>query len=277
MRPTVARTIARLGLEPHERERLSGLRYRDAGHGYDPFGMHPDWVAAGYALLKPLYRHYFRVRSVDVERVPERGPVIVVANHSGTLPFDGAMLWADLVHARLRVPRPVADHFVPGLPLVSELYQRCGVVGGARRNVQALLEAGELLLIFPEGVPGIGKPFSQRYTLQTWRRGHAELAIRHRAAVVPAAVIGAEEQMPQIGRLEGLSLFGIPYVPITLSPVPLPVRYHLYYGDPIPLGALYSREQADDPEVVAEAAERTRAGVEALIARGLRERRGIFR
>ena len=31
----------------------------------------------------------------------------------------------------------------------------------------------------------IGKPFTERYHLQEWRVGHAELALRHRAPVVP--------------------------------------------------------------------------------------------
>ena len=48
------------------------------------------------------------------------------------------------------------------------------------------------------GVPGISKPFRQRYRLRPFRVGHAELAIRHGARVVPAAVVGAEEQLPLV-------------------------------------------------------------------------------
>jgi 1-acyl-sn-glycerol-3-phosphate acyltransferase len=131
--------------------------------------------------------------------------------------------------------------------------------------------------VFPEGVPGIGKPFSKRYQLQEWRVGHVELGIRHGAPIVPVAVIGAEEQMPQLGRLEGLNLFGAPYLPIPATPVPLPVRYRIYYGPPVDIPARYPREAADDPHRVADAAAEVRDAVQDLIERGLRERDGIFR
>ena len=56
-----------------------------------------------------------------------------------------------------------------------------------------------------------------RYKLQEWRVGHAELALRFRAPVIPAAIIGAEEQMPQIARipLGKRKIFGAPYIPVT--------------------------------------------------------------
>src|SRR5690606_28426001 len=133
---------------------------------------------------------------------------------------------------------------------------------------------GELLLIFPEGVPGIGKPFHERYQLQEWRVGHAELAIRHRAPVVPVAIVGPEEQMPRIARLRRLGrLFGAPYVPLTLTPFPLPVRYHILYGAPIALHERYAPADADDPESLRAAANEVRDAVAALLAEGLRARR----
>ena len=133
-------------------------------------------------------------------------------------------------------------------------------------------------MIFPEGVPGIGKPFSERYQLQDWRVGHAELAIRHSAPVIPVAFIGPEEQMPQMARLERFGkVLGLPYLPIPASPIPLPVRYHIHYGEPIALHQDYRPEQADDPEVVNEAAHRVKTAVQGLIERGLEIREGVFR
>jgi len=155
------------------------------------------------------------------------------------------------------------------------LFARCGGVAGSRLNVQHLLDDGELLVIFPEGTVGIGKAFRDRYRIQEWRVGHAELAIRHRCPIVPVGIVGAEEQMPQIGRLP-VRAFGAPYVPIFVPPFPLPVRYHVYYGDPIPLQDRYAAEDADDPDAVEQAADITRAAVQALLDRGVRERKGVF-
>ncbi|WNG48806.1 acyltransferase family protein [Archangium minus] len=257
-------------------EHVRSIPFRDAGHGYDVFGYEPLHAALGLSLLEPLYRYWFRVRSLGVEHIPTRGPALLVGNHSGTLPFDALMLWTDVVLQSKRVPRAVADNFVPAMPFVSTLYARSGVVGGTAGNLRVLLNAGELLMIFPEGVPGISKPFRERYQLRDFRVGHAELAIRHQAPVVPVGIVGAEEQMPQLARLP-VQVFGAPYLPVPLTPVPLPVRYHFHYGEPLFLHEGLRPEDADDPEVVRRAAERVKRAVQALVEKGLRLRKGVFR
>lgn len=277
--PYVARAFTELLLPPEENDRLKDLRYTDEGHGYDVFGMHPAFVALGSAVLSPLYSRYFRVRSEGAWHIPTEGRAILAGNHSGSLPFDAMMLWMDVLRNTRppRVARPVADHFVPMLPVVGSLFTRGGLVGGSRGNARKLLEADNLLMIFPEGVPGISKSFRDRYKLQEFRVGHAELAIRHRAPVVPVALVGPEEQMPQVGRIEGVSLFGAPFIPVTLTPLPLPVRYHISYGPPIRVDQDYEPSQADDPAVVREVADRVKAEVERLLQDGLSRREGIFR
>ena len=275
----IVRRVARAIGGRAVRDRAERLCFADAGHGYDRFGMHPDYVALGESLAGPAYDHYFRVQSYGAHHIPASGPAILAGNHSGTLPLDGAMLFVDVLrHTHPpRAARPVADYFVLTLPVVATLFARSGVVSGSRGNARALLEAGELLMIFPEGVPGIGKPFSERYRLQTWTRGHCELAIRHSAPVIPVGIVGAEEQMPQIARIPVPRGWAIPYIPVPATPVPLPVRYHIHYGEPLPFHLEYRPEQADDPDIVAEAATRVSVEVERLIARGLAARKGIFR
>ncbi len=277
--PFVANALASLTLPDEDKARLAELHFNNAGHGYDPFGMHPDFVTFGAALVRPLYRSYFRVKSYGHEVIPDVGPAVLAANHSGNLPIDGMMIWADVLQhtAPPRVVRAIADHFVPALPWIGTLFARGGMIGGSRGNVRAALDAGDLLLIFPEGVPGITKPWAKRYQLQKFRVGHAELAIRHRAPIVPIGVVGAEEQLPQITSSRRLGrLFGIEAVPIPATPVPLPVRYHLHYGEPIPVHERYTPDQADDPEVVQAVAQQVRAAVQALVDRGLEQRPGIF-
>ena len=272
--------MARRMLPPERLARLGDLRLQDAGHGYDAFGANRDWVGFGAGLMRFLYETWFRVTSHDARHVPASGPAILAANHSGTLPYDAAMIWTDVLEhtAPPRLVRPVMDHFVPLLPIVGTFFARAGGVGGSRANVRSLLEAGELLLIFPEGTVGIGKPFKARYQLQPFRVGHAELSIRHRAPVVPVAVVGAEEQMPQLARFErGAKLFGAPYLPVPATLLPLPVHYHIYYGAPLALHERYRPEEADEPEVLKAAAAAVQAEVAKLVARGLEERQGVFR
>ena len=54
-------------------------------------------------------------------------------------------------------------------------------------------------MVFPEGVKGTGKPFSERYRLQRFGRGgFVEVALRTGAPIVPVAVVGSEEIYPKL-------------------------------------------------------------------------------
>jgi 1-acyl-sn-glycerol-3-phosphate acyltransferase len=242
-------------------------RFFDEGFGYDLFGMHPPTAERVLRTTLPWYLSYFRVRSHDCEHIPIDGPAILIANHSGVLPCDGAMLWADVAMKTGRWLRPVSDRFIPLVPFTGSLFARVGVVSGTRANVSRLLGRGELIAIFPEGVTGPAKPFAKRYQLQDWRTGHAELAIRYQIPIIPVAIIGAELSFP-LWRSLPVRVLGIPYLPIPMTPVPLPVRFDIHYGPPVDLSRRYGACDADDPRCVAAAANLTRTAVADLIERG---------
>lgn len=275
--PTIPRALARLLLPRETERRLRRVTFRDAGHGYDRMGLHPDWVRLGVGLFNGAYTNYFRVESFGIENVPESGSALLVANHSGMLPIDATMLYVDIVQKTFppRVPRMILDVFVPKLPFVSSFFARVGAISGARGTVRRLLEDGELLGVFPEGTPGISKPFSDRYQLTPFRVGHAELAIRHRAPVIPVAIIGAEEQFMQLASVD-LHPFGAPFMPLPASPLPLPVRYRIHYGAPIHLYERYPEEAADDPVACRAAADEVQAVVQKLVDHGVEAREAVF-
>ena len=270
--------MARRLLTPEQLDACRRVDIADEGHGHDRFGMSRAGMAFAIGTLQPLYKYWFRVSSYGNEHVPATGGAILACNHSGMLPLDAMMLCCNLVLEGRppRACRVVMDHFVDLLPAVGPFFTHAGAVSGARGNFHNLLEAGELVGVFPEGTVGIGKPFSQRYQLQQWRVGHAELAIRHQVPIVPVGIIGPDEQWPVLAKLP-IHLMGAPYIPIPATPFPLPVHYHLHYGEPIPIPDLY--EQADwmRPGPVKAASERVRDAVAALIERGLAERPGVFR
>jgi 1-acyl-sn-glycerol-3-phosphate acyltransferase len=252
--------------------------FHDAGHGYDVFGLHPPTLAAAVRAGAPLCDWYFRVESQGIEHVPAAGAAILVANHGGVLPVDAAVMCMDVLRRTEppRIPRAIADHFVPRLPFVSTLLARLGAVSGTRGNVRTLLERGELVAIWPEGVSGPAKSFKERYRIKEWRVGFAELAIRHAVPVVPVAIVGAEESWPLAMKLRGLHVFGSPYLPVPATPIPLPAHYHIRYGEPIHLHG-GARREIDDPDVIANAATRVQVAVERLLDDALRARRGVFR
>ena len=166
-RQSLARAVTGRVLTPEQRRTVEAVRVDDAGHGWDRFGLSTAGLGVALSTVRYLYDGYFRVQSFGAHHIPASGPTIVAANHSGTLPIDGLMLWADILlnSDPPRAPRPVADYFVPGLPFVNILFSRGGMISGSRGNVHAALEAGELLVVFPEGVAGIVKSWSERYRL----------------------------------------------------------------------------------------------------------------
>jgi 1-acyl-sn-glycerol-3-phosphate acyltransferase len=250
--------------------------FHDEGHGFDVFGLHPPTLRRTVDRGGWLSDAYFRTRSSGAEGIPRSGPVILVANHGGALPIDGSLVCLDVFRATGRIVRPLADRFVPLLPLISTWFARIGAVVGTHANVGHLLEGGELIAIWPEGSAGIAKPVRDRYRLKEWRVGHAELALRYRAPVVPVAILGSEESWPVLGRITGFHRFGVPFLPVPATPFPLPLRHYLYYGAPIALHDGLPPDAADDPGAVAHAATRVRLALGDLIRDARQARSGRF-
>src|SRR5919205_2121825 len=224
---------------PDARERLAKLTPPRNEYGVDPYGFDLDYAIAALAPFLWLYRKYFRVEVHDVGRVPREGRVLLVANHSGQLPFDAAMLSVSLL-VELdppRAARALVEKWVATLPFVSSFYARLGQVVGTPENCRRLLAADEALMVFPEGVRGLNKPFRQRYQLKEFGSGFLRLALEADSPIVPVGIVGAEEQSPAIANLPTLArLLGMPALPLTATgvvPIPLPTRYHIHFGEPM--------------------------------------------
>jgi len=256
-------------------------RMQQIGHvgnefGVDPFGFDLNYALSAIAPFLWLYKHYFRVQIFDIDRVPP-GRVLLVANHSGQLPLDGAMiLVAMLTEARRpRAVRSMVEKWVQTLPYVSTFMARVGQIVGTPENCRRLLEGEEAILVFPEGVRGLGKPWPQRYRLQDFGLGFMRLALETNTPVVPVAVIGAEEQTPSLMNVKPLArMLGFPYLPLTptIVPLPLPTRYRIYFGEPMKFTGRADEEDAELDKKVAAVKSRLQSMVDA----GLKERKHVF-
>ena len=281
-----ARALVRI-LAGEEYERLIKIEIHASEFGYDPFGLERESAILAYALFQFVYKHWFRVESFGVERIPLEGPVLLAPNHGGGIPIDGAMIALDLAKKmeKPRVMRGVADNFAGSLPFINLFFYRCGQVIGARGNLVDLLKQGEMIAVFPEGHNGTGKKFKDRYKLLPFNVGFVELSLLHRAPIIPTAVIGAEEQYPYLIHMERLArILSLPYVPIPplsllLGPIgclPLPTKYQIYYGDPIRFYLDHPADTVKDPEMVRKLAADVRDRVMQLVFDGLGRREGIF-
>jgi 1-acyl-sn-glycerol-3-phosphate acyltransferase len=266
-------------LNPNERRVLAALAHLVEGNApYDRFGYSPEAVKTAFPLFHALYRLYFRVRSERHEHIPGEGPVVLAGNHGGLLPFDAAMA---IIHVALhtdppRLVRTVVDHWAGSLPWVNIFYARVGQVVGTRENFDKLLDDGQLLLVFPEGVDGIRKTIAHRHRLQKFRVGFIEHALRARAPIVPVAFIGSDDQSPILFDIKPLARrLGVPVAPITptfpwfgpLGLLPYPVSYRIVYGEPIRYHERFGPEAADDSRLVRYLANQVQRSVQLLIDR----------
>jgi 1-acyl-sn-glycerol-3-phosphate acyltransferase len=238
-------------------------------------------------LYDPVYRRWFRAQWDGMEKIPTAGGALLVANHAGAIPPDAPVIMHGI---ETRLGRPVyglADELFRTLPVVGTLWSRWGGVLAHPDNAYRLLrEQQQLVLDFPEGVNGPGKPYGERYRLRRFGRGgFVETAMRSGVPVVPVAVVGAEEAMPILWKSSAVArLLGLPYAPLTLNNVLLgplgwvvylPAKFKLRVLDPVrfdvpPDQARYPRSR------VMEEAEAIRSRLQEALYQMLGDRRSVW-
>jgi 1-acyl-sn-glycerol-3-phosphate acyltransferase len=228
---------------------------------HDPFD--PEWARSlENAVLRKMNEVWFRARLVGGDRIPAEGPVILAANHSGNaFPYDGialdSLLWARDGMSDEAKMRTVYE---PELSLVwwmrpfgiDNFWRRGGGVDMTFDNFDRLLERGDRVLYFPEGVPGIGKGFNKRYQLRQFRTSFLLLAARHNVPVIPIYIINAEWLHPfgyVFRPLDQLMqrVFKVPFLPLPLGIAAIilpwiwflafPARLTFVVGEPIDIAA----------------------------------------
>jgi 1-acyl-sn-glycerol-3-phosphate acyltransferase len=268
---------------------LAFLRRRITGdYEVDDFGFDPDLSDHVLAApFRPLYNKWFRVEMRGLENVPDDGCALVVGNHSGTLPLDAVMTSLGLLdhHPAHRHLRLLAADLVFATPFLAPLARKAGNTLACNEDAERLLNAGELVGVFPEGFKGIGKPFSERYKLQRFGRGgFVSAALRTGAPIVPVSIVGAEEIYPMIGNVKSLArVLGFPYLPVTplfpalgpLGLVPLPSKWIIEFGEPLDT-AHYGPAAADDPMLVFELTDQVRETIQQNLYQLLMTRRSVF-
>jgi 1-acyl-sn-glycerol-3-phosphate acyltransferase len=268
---------------------LEFIRRRVGGdYRVDDFGFDPELTdRVLLALVRPLYSSWFRVEASGLENVPDATGALVVANHSGVIALDAVMTQVALhdEHPAHRHLRMLGANLVFQTPFVGEIARKAGHTLACHPDAERLLAAGELVGVWPEGFKGVGKPFAQRYKLQRFGRGgFVAAALRTGAPIIPTAIVGAEETYPMIGNAKTLArILGLPYFPITptfpwlgpLGMVPLPSKWLIHFGEPIPTDHL-PEGAADDPMVVFNLTDQVREQIQQSLYRLLVKRPSAF-
>lgn len=253
----------------------------------DDWGFDPEFLDAVRPFFEFMYRRYWRVEANGLENIPDEGRALLVVNHSGQLPWDGSMVgmavYAD--HPAQRLVRTLYASWFPTLPVFSAMFVKLGQALATVDNGARLLEQDELVAVFPEGYKGVGKLYSERYRLARFGRGgFVKMAMKAGAPIIPVSVVGAEETYISLTKSPTLAkLIGFPYFPISptwpwfglLGFVPLPTKWFIDFGEPIPMDA-YGPEAANNLVLVSQLTDQVRNIVQEMIYARLSKRASIF-
>ena len=257
------------------------------GANSDEFGFDPAYTESFLPVFRWIYHRYWRVETTGAELVPESGRALLVANHAGVLPWDGAMIKTALFEeqARPRHARALVASLFFDMPGLAWFLRRTGPLAGRPEDAHRLLERDELVLVFPEGVKGTGKGWSNRYRLRRFgRAGYVQTAIRAKAPIIPVSVVGSEEIYPMLADLEPLAgLLKLPYFPVTptfpllgpLGLVPLPARWRIQFHEPVRTD-LCAPSDAADQRLVMHLNDQVRATIQQGLVENLKLRKGVF-
>jgi 1-acyl-sn-glycerol-3-phosphate acyltransferase len=236
-------------------------------------------------VLEFLYSSWWRVELRQMDNVPARGPVMLVANHGSALAWDALVLRLALLrdHPAHRELRPLLDEYALKLPLAGVGALRLGAVPATPENALLLLREGCALAIFPEGSHNARRPWTQRYRVERFGRGgFAKLALRTGAPIVPCAIVGSEETSAPFARSGWLAdTLGMPFLasapplPGLLGVIPLPSRWSVRFGEPIDTQAAGPGAAGDSARVL-ELTERARASLQQMLDEDVAARRSVY-
>jgi len=253
----------------------------------DEWGLDWEFVEVIRPFFEFMYYRYWRIETSGLQNVPDTGRILLVSNHSGQLPWDGAMLTTALYseHPYQRLSRNLYATWFPTLPFVSSILERGGQVLATVENGTRLLEQDELVTVFPEGIKGVGKLFKDRYRLARFGRGgFVKMALKTQSPMIPVSVVGAEEIYVSIYKSTSIAkLIGFPFFPISLrfpwmgllGIIPFPTKWYIDIGEPIDTSD-YDPNAAQNLVLVSQLSDQVRNIIQEMINTRLAQRDSVF-
>ena len=200
-------------------------------------------------ILEPLSKYYFRTEFVgfEGEDYPDRkndAPLIFASNHSGmAFPWDAIVFSSMLLklhnYDMSKVARPLTAPMLSQSNLMSpfaieNFWKKAGGVDATSLNFETMMEQGIFnVLIYPEGVGGIGKGFDKKYELQRLSTSTLRMSLKHKADIIPFATVNAEYINPFSYSIEFLDnlvqRLGIPFLPVGFMTVLIPLQPWMFY------------------------------------------------
>ncbi|MHB8605514.1 MAG: 1-acyl-sn-glycerol-3-phosphate acyltransferase [Thermoplasmatota archaeon] len=195
-----------------------------------PRGPDASTIERAAKMLAPITK-YCRLEVEGWENIPAGG-AILAANHTGWVGLDNANLVL-AIHDRLkRVPRTAVHPAFFRTTGIADLMRDLGCFEVSVHAASKLLDAGELVTVFPEAEEGNFKPLWKHYELEAFKPGFARIALATGAPVVPTVILGGEEANPSLGRIDATKKWIGLALPVPLNLFPFPVKWRIAFLPP---------------------------------------------
>ena len=193
-------------------------------------------------------KYYFRSRFIGFENIPQRNnpdrPLIYACNHSGmAFPWDAMMFGVGLLklnnYDTFNSVRGLTAPMLSKSPLmnpylIENLWKKAGGVDATTLNFETMMQYKESnVLIYPEGVPGIGKGFNRRYHLQRFATSFIRMSLKYKTDIIPISTVNGEYINPysykstKVNRI--VNKIGIPFLPLGLSTLGIILQPWVFY------------------------------------------------
>jgi 1-acyl-sn-glycerol-3-phosphate acyltransferase len=217
----------------------------------------PDYLRDNLPWLWLLASFYFRAEVRGLERIPSRGPVLLVGNHSGGNMTPDTFVFVLAFSTFFGVERrffQLAHNLVLAWPGLGRL-RKGGTIAASPENARQALESGSVLLDYPGGDYEVHRPSWESAKVDFGgRKGFVNLAISMNVPIVPVVAIGGQETALFLSRGERLAallrldrLLRLKVLPVSIAlpwglnvgdlagHLPLPAKITIQVLDPIDL------------------------------------------
>jgi len=253
---------------------------------FDPFGQDKQYIAWLHrTIMGFLHNVWWRVELQGIEHVPRQGGAVLAGVHRGFMPFDGTMFLYDIVARVGRYPRFLTHPNLAKEAFLADFIARQGAIPACRRNADWVLERGDLLGYFPEGVEGAFSYYWDAHKLRQdfGRDEFVKTALRNAVPIIPFVTVGNVEIFPVLAKLDWAwwkRLSGWPCLPIAppfpLLPIPFPTKWHTRILEPLPVHEKHGPEAANDERLVKQIGDEVRERMQSAIDEMRARRKGIF-
>jgi 1-acyl-sn-glycerol-3-phosphate acyltransferase len=189
----------------------------------------PEYIRTTMPTLRLFSDVYHRAEVRGLDNIPEKGPVLLVGNHSGGTLISDTFVFAQAFYDHFGPVRrfhQLAHDLVFQLPGVRASLSRYGTVPASPENMGRALERDAALLVYPGGDHETYRPSWESAEIDfAGRTGFVRLAIEHGVAIVPVVAIGGQETALFLGRGRRLarllrldSLLRLKVLPAQLGP-----------------------------------------------------------